>query len=104
MRRYTLASPDARLTVDLRDYAAVIEEAVHDILPAAIVRVEQDCYYVDPTPERGVAVRIGRQICKSALNKHCIKIPKLFSSIEMDEVKEELNDRKSEQQHHGGHF
>ena len=103
MRRYTLASPDARLAVDLRDYAAIIEEAVHAVMPTAKVQVEHDCYYVAPTPTQGDAVRIGRQICRSTLNKHCVKIPKLFSSIEVDEVKEETNDRESEQQHHGGH-
>ena len=100
MRKYTLASLDARQTVDLRNYIEVIESAVHKFMPEATVRVEQDCYYVSPTPTQGTAVRIGRQICKSALNKHCIRIAKLFSSVE---IEEEMNDRKSEQQRHGGY-
>lgn len=95
MRRYTLASLDARQTVDLRNYADTIKDAVHKYMPEADVQVEQDCYYVSPTPEQGTAVQIGRQICKSALNRHCVKVPKLFSSVEM-ELKEEKNDRKSE--------
>ena len=104
MRKYTLASKDAKTTVDLRDYRQVIEDAVHEVLPAAKVQVESDYYTVSPTPKQGNAVRIGRATCKSKLKKHCVQIPKLFSSAEVDEVKEETNDRESEQQYHGGHF
>ena len=100
MRRYTLASSDARINVDLRDFQTVIEDAIHEVMASAEVVVEKDCYYVSPTPSKGDAIRIGRQICKSALNQYCVQIPKLFSSIE---IEEEDNDRK-EQKHNGGHF
>ena len=100
MRRYTLASPDARGVVDLRDFQEVIEAAVHEIVPSAQVVVEKDCYYVSPTPGKGDAIKIGRLICKSGLNRFCVQIPKLFSSIE---IEEEKNDRE-EQKCHGGHF
>ena len=100
MRRYTLASPDARSVVDLRDFQEVIEAAVHEIIPSAQVAVEQDCYYVSPTPGKGDAIKIGRLICKSSLNRFCVQIPKLFSSVE---IEEEKNDRE-EQKCHGGHF
>ena len=100
MRRYTLASPDARGVVDLRDFQEVIEAAVHEIVPSAQVVVEKDCYYVSPTPSKGDAIRIGRQICKSALNQYCVQIPKLFSSIEI----EEEDDDGKEQKYNGGHF
>ena len=50
MRRYTLASPESRKAVDLRDYKEVIEKAVHGVMPSAMVRVEKDAYYVHPTP------------------------------------------------------
>ena len=100
MRRYTLASPESRKNVDLRDYKEVIEKAVHGVMPKATVRVEKDAYYVHPTPIQADAVKIGRQICKSAISEHCVFIPKLFSS---NEVKESEDDRKK-QQCLGGHF
>lgn len=99
MRKYTLASSDARSAVDLRNYRNIIESAIHEIMSQAIVTVEQDCYYVSPTPSKGDAIRIGRLICKSGLSSHCIQIPKLFSSIE---IKEETHDRK-EHKHPGRH-
>lgn len=99
MRKYTLASPESRSTVDLRDYRAIIESAVQEIMPAAKVIVESDCYYVSPAPERGNAVKIGRLICKSDLNHHCIQLPKLFTSIPVKEDKHEEQQPK----HPGGH-
>lgn len=103
MRKYTLASPDARVSVDLREYDDVIIAAVMDVMNDEDVEVvvRQDCYYVSPTPSKGDAIRIGRLICKSALGNHCVKIPKLFSSIE---VEEEPNDETEQQKQHGGHF
>lgn len=89
MRKYTLASPESRSTVDLLEYREIIESAVLEIMPAAKVIVETGCYYVSPAPERGDAIKIGRLICKSNLNRHCIQIPKLFTSIEVKEVKHE---------------
>ena len=100
MRRYTLASSDARGEVDLRDYRDVIEEAIHEIVPSAQVAVEKDCYNVSPAPTKGEAIKIGRLICKSGLNRYCVQIPKLFSSVE---IEEEKNDRE-EQKCNGGHF
>lgn len=86
MRKYTLASVEDRETVDLRNYEAVITEAVHAALPNAVVTVEKNCYYVTPTPSQGEAIRIGRQICQSPLKHYCVQIPKLFSGIEIEEV------------------
>jgi len=98
MRRYTLASPNARNNVDLRDFEGIIVDAVHSVCPTANVRVEEDCYYVSPTLTKGDAVKVGRLICKSKLSHYCIHIAKLFSSVE---VKEESH---GEQQPLGGHF
>lgn len=100
MRKYTLASASDRSSVNLRDYEIVITEAVHAVMPAAIVRVEQDCYYVSPTPSQGDAIKIGRQICQSNLKHFCIQIPKLFSSIEMEEV---ASNGRNEKKRLGGH-
>ena len=100
MRKYTLASPESRSTVDLRDYQEIIESAVREIMPTAKVIVESDCYYVSPAPKRGDAVKIGRLICKSDLNRHCIQLSKLFTSIP---VKEEKHDEQ-EPKRPGGHF
>ena len=100
MRKYTLASPESRSTVDLRNYRAVIESSVHEIMPAANVIVEKDCYYVSPAPKRGDAVKIGRLICKSDLNRHCIHLPKLFTSIPVKEVKHEEHQPKCPGGHH----
>ena len=80
MRRYTLASKDARHNVDLRDYSEEILEAVHQVMPTAAVRVTQSYYTVSPTPSRSEAIKIGRQLSKkTVLGSHCIKIPKLFN-------------------------
>ena len=59
MRKYTLASSSAKSTVDLTDYTEVITAAVHEVMPKANVIVEKDCYYVDPAPSKGDAIRIG---------------------------------------------
>lgn len=60
MRRYALASISARDEVDLRDYQSLIQKTVHEFLPTAKVVVAQDYYTVDPEPDRGNAIRIGR--------------------------------------------
>ena len=99
MRKYTLASSSAKTVVDLTDYTEVITAAVHEAMPKARVIVEKDCYYVDPAPSKGAAIRIGRSICKSALARHCVHVPKLFNSVPMKEAKHE--ERK--QQLTGGH-
>ena len=85
MRRYYLASSDDRETVDLRDYKETIETAVHKYMPQARVEVSERYYTVDPTPDRGDAIRIGRILSdKDILGKYCVKIPKLFCSEEME--------------------
>lgn len=98
MRKYTLASPSAKTSVDLRVYTDVITEAVHQYMPLATVRIEQDCYYIDPTPSQGDAIRIGRQICQSDLKLYCVQVPKLFSSIQIGGEK-----GGTKKKHHGGH-
>ena len=88
MRKYTLANPQAKSTVDLTDYSDVIANAVMDVMKDVddvTVLGEKDCYYVSPTPSQGAAIRIGRMICKSALSAHCIHIPKLFTSVPVEE-------------------
>ena len=101
MRKYTLASFDARGSVDLRTYAEIIENAVHEVMPHAVVQVEKDYYCVDPTPKQGDAIRIGRQICRSALCQYCVQIPKLFSSVEIKPVIEK--EKKDGTKINGGH-
>ncbi len=99
MRKYTLASTD-RDDVDLRAYEAEITDAVHSVMPSARVRVDKDCYYVSPTPDRGNAIRIGRKICESDLKHYCVKIPKLFTSIE---IGGQNGAQKPAKTHTGGH-
>lgn len=99
MRRYSLASPEHKQNVDLRDYEDVIVEAVMEAMKdveGVSVMVYAQYYEVSPSPSRGDSVRIGRAICKSSLAKCCIQIPKLFSGQEVStEDKEEKNDRKA---------
>lgn len=102
MRKYTLASPTAKVCIDLRDYQNVIEDAVHQILPNATVSVEQNFYYVTPDPTPSEARSVGRLICKSPLKEHCIQIPKLFSSILIEPKEECIDDGKSKKRM-GGH-
>lgn len=99
MRRYTLASIDARKDVDLRLFSDFIEETVHEFMPNAIVAVEQNYYTVSPTPQKGTAVRIGRKLSSNKeMGKHCVKIPKLFYGTNIEEVIYE------KQKCNGGHF
>lgn len=101
MRKYTLASLDARGKVDLREYCEFIETTVHEFMPHAKVQVGCDHYTVSPAPSRGEAIRIGRKLCKNkSLGRCCIKIPKLFNG-ETIETKEATN---GTEKHNGGHF
>ena len=100
MRRYSLASTKARDDVDLCDYSDIITNAVKEIMPKAYVDIFQDYYIVDPSPTQGQAVKIGRLICQSDLSKHCIHIPKLFTS---KEVKEVTDDGENGKHPDGGH-
>ena len=100
MKRYELASVSARQDVDLRDYAEIIQGAVHNVIPKAWVKVEQDCYFVSPTPTQGEAIKIGRQICQSQLKVHCVQIPKLFTSIELEEEEHGTTRKKPVGGHH----
>jgi hypothetical protein len=105
MRRYYLASQDAKQDVDLRDYEDVIVAAVMEVMKdveGVSVVVHEQYYEVSPTPERKYAVVIGRKICKSGLSQHCVKIPKLFSSREVLPKEEKKNGEKKDSM--GGHF
>lgn len=103
MRRYMLASTEARGYVDLRDHTDIIIDAVHDVMPNASVEVSRDNYLVDPTPSQGDAIRIGRQICQSDLRKHCVMIPKLFTSEEVEVIDDGENGEASEHSNGGHH-
>ncbi len=99
MKRYTLASVDARAQIDLRLYQDIIVEAVATVMTGkgVTVVVEKDCYYLSPSPSQGEAVKIGRLICRSTLNKHCVHIPKLFNGVEVKpKKKEELDESRTE--------
>ena len=103
MRRYMLASTESRNDVDLREYSNIIIEAVHDVIKTARVEVSQGYYLVSPTPNQSEAVRIGRQICQSKLRKHCVMIPKLFTSEEIEEVTDDGENGKTSEHPNGGH-
>ena len=103
MRKYTLASTDAKTSVDLREYKDVIKNAVEEVMTKEKnlkVIVTKEYYTVSPTPKKGEAIRIGRIICKSSLSKHCIQIPKLFLSIEVKEI----NNEEGYEHKMGGHW
>ena len=103
MRRYMLVSAEARSNVDLRDYADTITDAVRSIMPRASVEVLTDSYLVSPTPNQSEAVRIGRLICQSELRKHCVMIPKLFTSEEVEVIDDGENGEASEHSNGGHH-
>lgn len=103
MRKYTLASTSERENVNLLDYEDIIKEAVHEFMPKAKVKVENDCYCVDPTPGRGTAVKIGRTICKSTLKDSCVTIRKLFSSVEIEGGTQNVTKELRKPKHAGGH-
>lgn len=103
MRKYLLASVSERGDVDLRDYEDTIKGAVHEFMPTAKVTVENDCYYVDPTPDRGTAVKIGRKICQSKLKESCITIRKLFASVEVEGGTQNVTEESRTPKYAGGH-
>ena len=84
MKKYRLACSEKRNSVDLRDFKDIIIDAVAEVLPNATVIVEQDYYMIIPPPTKGEAISIGKKICKSDLNRHCIMINKLFCSEDFD--------------------
>ena len=89
MRKHYLASPGDRSDVDLRRYQKEIVDAVHRFMPGAQVEVTDRYYTVQPTPDRGTAIRIGRILSdKDVLGKYCVKIPKLFCSEEVENGRE----------------
>lgn len=105
MRKYYLASQDAKQKVDLRDYEDVIVGAVMEVLKdveGVSVVVHEKYYEVSPSPDRGHAVAIGRMICKSGLSQHCVQIPKLFSSMEVLCEEEKNGEEKTNRM--GGHM
>lgn len=106
MRRYYLASPDAKQKVDLTDYEDVIVEAVMEVMKGvedvSVVVCEQ-YYEVSPSPKRSHAVAIGRKICKSGLSQHCVQVPKLFLSKEEKPSEEEKKDGEKTNRM-GGHM
>ena len=98
MRIYHLSSGAARRSVDLRDYADVITNAVTSVMSSKNVTViiDKDSYTVSPDPSKSEAIKIGRLICKSALSQHCVQIPKLFTGENVEPKKEELNESRTE--------
>lgn len=95
-----MASSTGRSDVDLRDYGETIKEAVRKYMPNAQVEVCERYYTVDPTPDRGNAIRIGRALSDvNVLGKYCVKIPKLFCS---EETGKEV-DHGREEKRTGGH-
>ena len=104
MRRYSLASIADRDNVDLTQYQTVITDAVSEEMPGAVVTVHNDYYTVDPAPDRGQAIRIGKKISRTGLGRYCIKIPKLFISTTIEETKEERDNNGSYKKPLGGHF
>lgn len=105
MRKYYLASQDAKQKVDLRDYEDVIVGAVMEVMKdveGVSVVVHEKYYEVSPSPDRGHAVAIGRMICKSGLSQHCVMIPKLFLSIEVLSKEEQKDEEKTNRL--GGHM
>ena len=86
MKKYTLASPEARQTLDLTNYSTIITEAVHDVVPDAVVTVYKEYYTVDHI-SKGESIKVGRKICASVLGKYCITLNKLFSGKEVENDK-----------------
>lgn len=56
MKKYTLASPEARKNVDLRNHSDIIIKAVHDVVPNAVVDVyeEVDAERSEPIEENSI--------------------------------------------------
>lgn len=82
MKKYTLASPEARKNVDLRNHSDIIIKAVLDVVPDAVVNVYEDHYTVDNIT-KGQSIKVGRKICSSILGQYCVTLYKLFNGKEV---------------------
>lgn len=100
MRKYMLADGSKRSVVDLRDYENIIRAAIEEFAPGTTVTVNKDHYLVSEQLSQSQAVKIGRRICESSINQHCIKLSKLFNS---KPVKENVNDNRKEQKRSSRH-
>ena len=99
MREFTLSSQEARNNVDLREYKELIQETVKEEIPDAEVIVKERNYFVNPSPTKGQAIRIGKKLskCKN-LGEYCTYVPKLFNGREIDNPME-INRRKGGRYH-----
>lgn len=85
MRKFSLASPEARETVDLTAHEKLITDTVKSIIPNAKVKVYEHFYTIDHVT-KGQSIKIGKVLSKSCnLGKYCIQISKLFSGTESEE-------------------
>lgn len=78
MRVYSLANPEYRRTVNLRNFERNIRKAVKDTNPDLEVVVDEHSYAIPDTVTTGEVIRIGRAIAKSPLGKYCMERPVLF--------------------------
>lgn len=87
MRKYCFADKDYKHTIDLKDYADVIVEAVHEICPDIEVIVESDGYILPKDVPHGIKVKIGMALAKTELAQYCLNRPVLFRGKTMNEQK-----------------
>ena len=92
MRRFSFASGYFRNNIDLQKYESIIINAVHEVIPNAKVTVFHDSYVIDKVT-KGESIKIGRKLASTQLCAYCIKISKLFSGEEIDDIDLELLER-----------
>ena len=94
MKKYVLSSEWAQKTVNLREYADTIADAVLDVVDDddTTVRIREKCYYIlaDRRPTREEDAAIEERLCKSELARYCTPDSILFVPIEMTKKEEAI--------------
>ena len=97
MRVYSLANPDYRKNVDLREYEKYIREAVLNTNANLQVVVDKSSYAIPDTVTIGEAIKIGRAIAKSPLGQYCMERPVLFigAKVSYDDIFADMGEEEN---------
>lgn len=79
-RTYKLANKDYKNTIDLTKYQNTIKNSIHNIMPDALVIVDEHSYTISPVPTRAESTKIGRLLAKTSIGKYSKHTYSLFRS------------------------
>ena len=89
MKKYVLASEEARKTVDLRNYEEMITDVIFDVIDEddLVVITRKDCYILDRDQQttEDEETSIEKTLLNSELSQYCTEDGTLFTFIVDDE-------------------